>query len=241
MGSFNFGVAAAYSRGGLKVDDLRYKNDADIFNLALYSAYIHESGFYVQGGLGYGHAWNEYDVDSILYSGGVKKGKYGSDSFSANAEFGYIANLPQEFNFIPSAGVEYAYLRNGSWSESVNNSALVANRFESGYDDGVNIPLGFRFNKLFRFGGNGGFVIPEVRASYVYAASKSQPSIMAGFVGAGGGAEMVGVDPGRSRWRVGGGVGGSISSRVDFRIDYDFETGSGFKEHNLNASLGVSF
>ena len=36
-------------------------------------------------------------------------------------------------------------------------------------------------------------------------------------------------------------VSGRVADRVDFRLDYAFETRSGFKGHNLNASLGLSF
>ncbi len=241
LGNLNLGLAAAYSRGDLKVNDLRYKNEADIFNLALYGAYIHESGFYAEGGLGYGHAWNDYKVHNLAVPGGVKKAKYGSDAFTADLELGYIARLPQDFNLMPSVGIEYTYLKNGNWTETINNPALIANRFDSGHDNGLDIPFGLRLNKLFRFGCDGGFVIPEIRASYVYAAEKSRPSIVAGYAGTPGGAKMVGVDPGRNRWRVGAGLSGRVNSRVDFRVDYDFETRSGFNGHNLIASVGLSF
>lgn len=94
---------------------------------------------------------------------------------------------------------------------------------------------------MFRFGCDGGFVTPEVRAAFVYKADKSRPPIDAGFAGAPGSAKMVGVDPGRTYWRIGAGVSGRVNSRVDFRVDYDFETRSGFRGHNLNASVGLSF
>ncbi|MDR1533593.1 MAG: autotransporter outer membrane beta-barrel domain-containing protein [Planctomycetota bacterium] len=105
----------------------------------------------------------------------------------------------------------------------------------------MDVPLGVRFNKMFRFGCDGGFVVPKVRAAFVYAADKSRPSITAGYANTPGGAKMVGVDPGRSHWRVGAGLSGRVNSRIDFRVDYDFETRSGFKGHNLNASVGLAF
>lgn len=51
---------------------------------------------------------------------------------------------------------------------------------------------------------------------------------------------MVGVDPGSSHWRIGAGLTGRFNERIDFRLEYDFETRSGFKGHNLNASIGLS-
>ncbi|MCC8164950.1 MAG: autotransporter domain-containing protein [Planctomycetes bacterium] len=241
FGDLNLGVAAAYSRGDLKVKDLRYKNEADVLNLALYGAYLHDSGVYLEGGLGYGHAWNDYTVHSIATPGGSKKAKYGSDAFTADLNLGYIARLPRDINFIPSVGVDYTHIRNGAWSENVNTAALVANRFDSGHDNRVDIPLGVRFTRLYRFGDDGGHIVPEVRASYVYTADRSRPSITAGYAGTSGGVEMIGVVPGRSHWRVGAGLSGRIGSRVDFRVEYDFETRSGFRGHTLNASVGLSF
>lgn len=235
-----FGVAAAYARGDLTVNDLYYTNKPDIMNLALYGAYAHELGVYIQGSLGYGHAWNDYTTNMIL--GGQKKGRYGSDEWSANLELGYVARLPQGFNLVPSVGLEYSYLRNSGWSERVSgNPALIANRFDGGHDSSVGIPLGFHFNKMFAFGCNGGYVVPEVRTSWIYMADKSQPSINAGFVNAPGSTTMNGVNPGSNFWRIGAGVSGRFNERVDFRVDYDFDTRSGFRGHNVAASVGLSF
>lgn len=53
----------------------------------------------------------------------------------------------------------------------INNAALVANRFDSGHDNGVDIPMSLRFNRMSRFGCDDGFVVPEVRASRVHSAN----------------------------------------------------------------------
>ncbi len=235
------GFAASYADGDLSVSDFRYKNDADVLNLAAYGAYVHESGFHVHGGIGYGHGWNDYRVDLLAVPGGVKSGKYDSDLVSAGVAFGYTARLPLDILFVPSLGLDYTHVRNDSWSERLSGGATVANRMDAHSDNGLSVPVGFRLNKLFRFGCDGGYVVPEVRTTFVYQAARMDPSINVGYVGAPGSATMVGVEPGRSRWRVGAGVSGRINSRVDFRIDYDFETRSRFTEHNLNASVGVSF
>ncbi|MCC8166819.1 MAG: autotransporter domain-containing protein [Planctomycetes bacterium] len=234
------GVAVAYSRGDLKVSDLRYESKPDIMNLAVYGAYAHESGFYVQGSLGYGHAWNDYTTNMIL--GGRKTGKYGSDEWSANVELGYVARLPENINLVPSVGLEYAHLRNSGWTERLSgNPALVANRFDGGHDSSVGIPVGFRLNKLFPFGCNGGYIAPEVRASWVYMANESRTSVTAGFTNAPGSTTMRGIDTGSNSWRLGAGLSGRFNERVDFRVDYDFNTRNGFHSHNVMASMGLSF
>ncbi|MCC8179943.1 MAG: autotransporter domain-containing protein, partial [Planctomycetes bacterium] len=242
-GNLNLGFAAAYSRGDLKVSDLRYKNEADLLNLAVYGTYVHQSGFYGEAGLGYGHGWNKYHVDAIAVPGGKKKGRYGSDAVSASLELGYIAALPQKFTLIPSLGAEYRYLRNSGWSESVTDPALAANRFASGHEHALDIPVGLRFNRLFRFGCDGGYIIPEVRASFIYQANRARPSILAGFADAGGvrNAGLRGVDPGRSHWRLGAAVSGRFNSRIDFSLEYEYQIRSGYDGHDLNAEVGVAF
>ncbi|MDL2226399.1 autotransporter outer membrane beta-barrel domain-containing protein [Deltaproteobacteria bacterium OttesenSCG-928-M10] len=239
--NFNLGLAAAYSGGDLKINELGYKNEADVLNLALYGTWLHDSGFYLEGGLGYGHARNDYRVHSLSVPGGVKKGKYDSDAFSLNLELGYLAQLAGGFNLIPSLGLEYTHLSNDSWTEGVNNAVLVANRFRSGSDSGLDIPVGLRLNKMFACGDDGGFIIPEIRVAYVYAADKSRPSITSGFAGTPGGMKMVGVDPGDNHWRIGAGLTGQVNDRVGLNLDYDLETKSGFKSHNLTATVGFSF
>lgn len=240
--NFNLGLAAAYSGGDLKINELGYKNEADVLNLALYGTWLHDSGFYLEGGLGYGHARNDYRVHSLSVPGGVKKGKYDSDAFSLDLELGYLAQLAGGFNLIPSLGLEYRRLKNDSWTESVNQADLVANRFSSGHDSGLNIPVGLRLNKLISFDGGEGFLVPEIRAAYVYAADKSRPSINAGYAGTrDGSAEMLGVDPGHNHWRLGAGLTGQVNDTVDLRLSYDFETGSSFTGHNLTGTIGFSF
>ncbi|MCC8180123.1 MAG: autotransporter outer membrane beta-barrel domain-containing protein [Planctomycetes bacterium] len=233
-------MAAAYSAGDAKLRDLRYKNEADVFNLALYSAYSHESGLYLEGGLGYGHSWNDYLVDSIAIPGGVKKGDFGSDLFSAHLELGFAARLPRDFILVPSLGLSYTHLHNDSWTETIDSNQLVANRFGSGSDDGLDVPLGVRFSRLLRFGDDS-YLAPEIRAAYIYSAAKTRPTITSSLAGMPGGMEMRGIDPGRSHWRVGAGLSGRINNRVDIRCEYDFDSRSGYKGHNLNASLGVEF
>ncbi len=239
--TFAIGLAAAYSRGDLEVQPLRYENKPDILNVALYAAYAHPCGFFLQGGLGYGHAWNRYDIAMVGFRGVQKEGKYGSDDFAANLELGYVARLPQDFNLIPSVMVEYHHLRNSGWTEKVTGSALVpANRFASARDDNLSFPVGVRFNKLFRIG-CGGYVMPEVRAAFVPVAKQSRPFVQAGYAGLNGAATMQGVNPGNSYWRIGAGLSGRINEKVDFRVDYNFDTRSGYREHNLAASVGLSF
>jgi len=235
-----FGFAAAYSKGDLKINDLFYRNNPDILNLSLHGIWSHASGLYVRGGLGYGHAWNDYTMDMLL-GGGRKTGKYGSDIWTANAELGYVRELPNFFTLVPSLGLEYSHLRNRGWTERVfDNPGLVANRFDGSRDNSLGIPVALRANKRFDLS-NGGVIVPELRAAWVGYAKQSSPSINAGFDGMPGTATMQGVDPGRSHWRLGAGVSGRVRDRVDFRINYDFDVRRSFRSHNVMAGVGLSF
>lgn len=159
--------------------------------------YVHDSGFYAEGGLSYGHAWNDYHADMLL--GGRKTGKYGSNVFSADLELGYIAHLGHEINLVPSVGIEYDYIQNDSWTESVSGvPALTPNQFSSSHDHVLDIPVGIRANKVVRFSETS-FMVPEIHAAYVYSANRARSSIQSGFVGAPGNMTMHGVNPGRSR------------------------------------------
>lgn len=62
----------------------------------------------------------------------------------------------------------------------------------------MDIPIGFRLNNMFSFGDDSGFIVPEIRAAFVYAADKSRPSIASGFAGTPGSFKMVGVESGHS-------------------------------------------
>ncbi|MCC8167117.1 MAG: autotransporter outer membrane beta-barrel domain-containing protein, partial [Planctomycetes bacterium] len=199
-GDLLIGVAASYADGDLDVRDLRYKNDVDVLNLALYGVYAHRSGLYLQGGLGYGHAWNDYRVDLLAAPGASKKGKYGSDLFSAGVELGYAASLPGNISLVPSLGLEYTHVRNESWSERLSGTeAQTANRFDAGHDHGLSVPLGLRLGKLIRFGRDGGSIVPEIRAAVVYQANRTRPTIRSGFTATpADSATMIGVEPGRT-------------------------------------------
>lgn len=234
------GGVAAYSRGDIRVDILKWRNKPEVLNLALYGVYAHESGVHVQGGVGYGHAWNSYDVDMLL--GGRKSGSYGTDGWSADFEIGYTAQLPRDYVLIPSVCIEYDRIHNDDWTEKIhNNPNLVANAFAGGHDHGLDVPLGLRFGKAFRFGDRGGFVAPELLAAWVWQADASRPTVVSGYSGAPGGASVYGVDPGDSHWRLGAAVSGRLNERVDFRADYTFQTRSGFRQHAAMASVGITF
>lgn len=232
-----FGFAAAYTRARTNVDSLRTRYDADVVDVAAYGAYHHQSGLYAKGWLGFGYAWNDYDQNAV--TGGTKRGDFDSQSYTAGLELGYEWELPCGIGVVPSAGVEYTHYRNQGWDEAAAGST-VANRFKSGHANVVDIPVGVRLNRVWDLG-CGRFVAPEVRVAWVYAAGDHRPTVQSGYSGYAGTFRQDGANPGRDRWQFGGGLRARLTDRIDARVDYNFETSSGYKGHNLSASVGLSF
>ncbi|MCC8166051.1 MAG: autotransporter outer membrane beta-barrel domain-containing protein, partial [Planctomycetes bacterium] len=237
LDSVTVGFAASYTRGKTDVDDLMTKYDSDILNLGLYANYMHASGLFVNFGIGYGHGWNDYDVNLIL--GGKKSGKFRSQVWSADLELGYEWQVGGGFPLITSVAVNYIHNRANDWTESASGAGL-ANRYATDSQNLFDIPLTMRFNKVFALGG-GRYIAPEVKAAWIATSGNKRPSLTAGYAGVGGGYTQYGINPGKSRWLVGGGVRAKLSERVGVGAEYTFERRGGYWNHNVSASLGVSF
>jgi Uncharacterized protein with a C-terminal OMP (outer membrane protein) domain len=236
--NFILGIAGSYSRGETKISELGTKYESDLASAGLYASWRHESGFFSRLNAGYAHGWNDYDVDLLV--GGGKSGKYDSDSFFSGLELGYEFQLPGCVALSPSAGVNYRYIRNDGWAESVAGDLAIANEFKRRSENAVDIPLTVRINKSWDFG-NGCYVVPEARVSWIYAAKKNRPMIMAGYAGTGVYMPQYGVDPGRDRWRLGTGLRAKFAKGFDAGLDYDFEVRKNYRNHQLSLSLGMSY
>lgn len=235
FGSLNMGIAAAYTGGSLKVKDLATKFEGDMMNIGVYAGYMSDAGFFANAKLGYGYGWNDYKVN--LIPGGVKRGDYHNQTYSAAAEIGYAFRLPMHINLIPSLGIAYTHLRQGSWREK---GFPVANWFEKQNDNWVGIPLEVKVSKVIPLG-PGKYIAPEVRVGWTYEAKEAKSRIRTGYLGSNSSVQMVGVDPGRSRLVVGAGVKARLSGRVDLGVDYTFESRSRYSSHNVAANIGLSF
>ncbi len=230
-----FGVAAAYTRAGVDVDDLKTDYDADIFNLGLYAAYHHESGLFARAGLGFAYGWNDYDVDMVLNPN--KSGSYDNQAYTANMDLGYA--LTTSFaNFIPSVGVRYTHLRQDGWRES---GGELGDRgfFEKHTENAVDVPLALRVNRVFDLGNVR--LAPEVRGAFIYAAKKNRSKIDYGLRGASPTYTVLGVNPGRDRYQVGGGLKAKWCEKYEASLEYDYEWRSKFENHNVSLYLGMAF
>ncbi len=236
--NFILGIAGSYLRGETKISDLATKYDSDLVSVGLYASWRHESGFFSRLNAGYAHGWNEYDVNLLV--GGSKSGKYDSDAFFSGLELGYEFQLPASITLSPSAGVNYRHMRNDGWTESATGDLAIASQFKRRSENAVDIPLTLRVSKTWNLG-NGCYLVPEARLGWIYSAKKNQPMILAGYAGSNAFMPQYGVDPGRDRWRLGGGFRAQFAKGFDAGLDYDFEVRKNYRNHQLSFTLGVSY
>ncbi len=235
--NFMMGFAGSYMHGKTDVNGLSAQYDHDVLNLSLYAGYYHPSNFFAKGGIGFGYGWNDYDVRMVV--GGKRSGDYHTQAYNANLELGYDWRLPYNFAVTPSVGLDYTYYRTGKWSESVSGGG-VANWFESNNSHILDIPLAVRASYMIMLGGSR-YIAPEIRVAWVPTIGNNNPSIRTGYVGTGGGMSQNGIDPGNNRWQFGGGVKAKILENLEARLDYKYEVRSRYDDHNLSASVGLSF
>lgn len=229
------GFGGGYTRAKTDVDDLAAKYHADVMNLALYSSYLHESGFLAQASLGFAYGWNRYDVSMVL--GPDKKGRFHNQSYSANLDLGYVFT-PGSAAIIPSVGVRYSHVRQDGWNERGGQVGSVG-FFKESRQNMVDIPIQMRASQVFDCGAVR--VTPEVRLAWIYAARKNRSRIDYGMTGTSDSYTVQGVNPGRSRARVGGGVRTEWCGRYAAGIEYDFEWRSKYRDHRVTANVGLSF
>ena len=239
LDGFVMGVAGAYNYGTLKVNDLGTKYRSDMLSLGGYAGYVHESGVYARATVAYNHGWNEYDVNMVL--GGMKKGDYQNHAFTGALEIGYQAELAGGFYMTPSAGVTYTHLRTDDWTEtlSVASAPLVANRFEFGRHNVVDIPVSLAIGRDIQ--GDGYVIRPEVRGSYIYQAAGARNKIRTGYSGSNATTTMYGVDAGAHRGVVGAALTANFAGGVGISASYDYEFSGRYSNHSVNGSVSVAF
>ncbi len=230
-----FGFAGGYTRAKVDVDDLAADFDADVMNLALYSAYLHESGIFARAGLGFSYAWNDYDVAMAL--GPNKGASYKSHAYTANLDLGYVYNT-YFVNVIPSVGLYYTHNRQEGFQE-YGGELGSRGFFGKTHANMVDIPVQVRLNKVFDVGGVQ--IAPEVRMAWIYAAKKNNSTIDYGLAGSSQTYGVQGVNPGRNRARIGGGLKTQWCGKYEAGVDYDYEWRSKYKDHRLTATFAVSF
>ncbi len=237
-GPFTIGVGAAYIRGKTATNDSYTRTTSDNASLGLYAAYDRGSGLYADAVLGYAYSWNGNETSMLI--GGKKTGRFNTTSYYLGGDLGYAMLVGDDFQITPSVGAHFTHIRQGGWRENASDPELATNWFDAGGGDFVEIPVAMRLAKTWRFG-DCGFITPEVRAAWLANVKDAQPTVRAGYVGSTEYAVLRGINPGRSRGLVGGGLKTCFNANFDCFVDYNLEFKSSYRNHNLSAGLGASF
>lgn len=238
QGDLTIGLSGAFSSGDVKDNGGFTRTDVETVNLGVYAAYDMVGAWFVDGNIGYGHSWNKTRT-RVVGGPGEKTGKYTNYSFGGGANVGY--NLEWKgLQITPTAGFQWTHVHQNGWNEAVSDDSLIANWFEGGDNDYVEIPLAVRASRAFQLS-NGMIVTPEARAAWIYNAGDSNATVRMGYAGSAETATLYGIDPGRHRALVGGGVKANFNSTLDAFVDYNFEFRGGYRNNNFKTGLGVSF
>lgn len=235
------GVSGAWSSGTVKNNDKLTETDVDVFSFGLYSSYEFGNGLFLDGNINYGFVDN--DTETKLVLGGRKKGSFDSSTLQMGLTLGYTHNLTPSTKLIPSVGVQYIHAEQDSWREKITadpSGNAVAHWFGENKNDFVEFPVKLRLNSTFEVGSDV-LITPELRVGGTFVAHKPEARMQVGFVGSGDSVVINGINPGKNRYQIGGGVKVQVTDLVDVFADYDYEGRSGFKSHSASAGLGFSF
>lgn len=236
------GFAAAYTRGKTDVADAGAKYTSDMAQLGVYANYLNDANefdVFLRLGGQFGYGWHDYRTNMVL--GGHRKGEFDTLSVGANVEAGLIIEVPMSvaFNVVPAIGLDFARISRDGWTES-GQGAGIPLWVKKEHENIVDMPVSLALNHVWHLP-SGGYIVPEARAAWVRAFGEDKPGATVGFAGSGAGMRMVSVAPGGNRWQVGGGVKARFNERVDAGVDYRYEFNRVFKEHALQARMGLSF
>lgn len=226
------GAAFGYDDGTLKFDDLRSRDETDMFRGMLYGGW--RSGrTYADGYAGYVNNRHKTRRDvNIGNFAGTARSKFNDDMFSTGLEVGRKLRFGG-LNVMPSIGLHYIYLDSPSVTETGADAANL--RIAGGKYDSLRLPVGARVSRDFQ--GRRILWTSELRAFYVTEMGDDSASVRTAFHSV----RDVGFSAssgswGRSSGLFGVGVKGRLSDRLSLQIDYDYQ----LYEHTDMGELSVS-
>jgi outer membrane autotransporter protein len=235
--SFTLGAAAGYSRQRTEMTETAGRVDADIFHAAVFAG-LRLGKFFLEAKAGYGRSWN--DARRATPYGVLGAFAYSADSrqdiLSASAGLGYVADLPCQFRLIPSITLDAVWVRSGGMTET---GSLAALRLDGARYASVELPLSLMLEKRVAVAGT--TLAPWVEAAWIPELGDSRPAADARFTGASAaGAFSAAAAAVRSRGRVAAGLRGEIG-RTDLDLGYTMEFAGSYRNHTIQATIGMAF
>ncbi len=234
------GASGAWSNGTVKNNDHLTETDVDVFSFGLYSSYEFGNGLFLDGNINYGFVDNDTTTKLIL--GGRKKGSFDSSTLQMGLTLGYSHNLTPSTRLIPSVGVQYIHAEQDGWRESISadpGGNAVAHWFGEVRNDFVEFPVKLRLNSTIEVGSDV-LITPELRVGGTFVAHRPDARMQVGFVGSGASTVINGINPGKNRYQIGGGVKVQITDVVDVVADKYYEGPRGLKSHSATPGLGFT-
>ena len=232
------GVSAVFASGKLKNKALATDVDMDTFGRGVYGSYLFDNGFFIDANVAYAHTKNKYTTNMII--GGAKTGSFGINTWQLGMRAGAVLQSGS-WQFIPSAGVRFIWLRQNAWADRLNQAAydagVLANWFGKNSEHLIDIPIQLKINTTIEAGSVS--VTPELRLGYTIAAKKAHNDLTVGFVGSGDSTTIVGSRTQKNTFNAGFGLKIDTGGLLDVFVNYDFEAASKYQSHQ--ASLGVGF
>jgi hypothetical protein len=234
-----FGISASYSNGQIKNNDDRTTVDLSTLGVGVYGSYLLPINLFFDANVAYANTKNDYATNLIV--GGQKTGSFDVNSWMYGLRMGYVFR-GDGFQVIPSVGVKYVSLRQGSFADNLDKAAqgnTVANAYRSRTDHQVDIPLQVKFNSTVQAGSV--TLTPEFRLGYNFAVDKLDNAMNVGFVGSTETYELNGTRPRGDSFQGGVGLKLNTGGVLDAYVNYDLEASKNYVSHNASLGFGFDF
>jgi autotransporter-associated beta strand protein len=216
------GLAAGYARLHLDVDERLTEGDANLFQGALYGAWVGER-VYAGGLLRYAYA--DHDTERRIAFGGIDRratGSFGGHAAGGYAELGVVAAAPAAVQIEPLASVDVSWLRHEGFRESGAGSLDLDVSSQTWLS--VVTGLGVRLHRTFTMSDTLGlYFVPELRGRWVHQFGDDDRPVDARITGAttGGAFRVQGANAARDGGVIGVGWAVNRADNLSFFFDYD--------------------
>ncbi len=240
-GPWTIGAAGQFDIGEVESED---GGDASVDTkdvlLDVYAAYQADN-WYGRAGAQAGVAWNSEKTRYPEWKGS-SSGFFHSYLFGINGELGYSFSFGEAqapFRVTPYAGVEYALVRQDSFSE--DGEGGFKRHFDGNTYQTLETPVGVRFSKVFHVGE--AMLMPALDVSYAHNFGDAAAVSVASFTGDVDGASWNARGPrvGRDALRLEASISTQVTKALSVQLRYDLEQREDYTGNAVLLQLGWEF
>ncbi|MGM0423102.1 MAG: autotransporter outer membrane beta-barrel domain-containing protein [Pseudomonadota bacterium] len=236
IGDWRVGAAISYGYTTVDSNDERHDVDIESYEALLYSSYSlnpkTEANFIAGAG------YHNSDSSRTINIGGIDRiasADYDSWSARVGAGIGHVIKVNSKLQFIPSARIDYTYIKNENYLEA-GAGGLDLNMDSQSTEQLIPEASGkatYKVTDQLSF---------DAQAGIGYNALSEKASVTSTFVGGGSSFTTEGIEPSPWRIRSGASMQYQYNDSVDFSVHYDREDhGADFNNQSVSAKLMVSF